>query len=273
MEPPILTLQTSIAAEQLQDRLRSWEPWRVRIDFSNGLSTKDFKRCIHFNQRPLRNFHVVEAAIPFAELSGSRILDIGCYVGYNSIYAATKYRLSCTSIDVVPKHLEISQFFSNLVAADTQFYMASAESFSRPEAFNVVLHFGTLYHLPNPVLSLRTTFDNLRPGGYLALETQVYDRSEDPNICYFMHLHNNDETNFWALSSSVLIKCLELVGFQNIRELYRVTPVDRLGQHIARIIVVARKPEGPSVRPYPLQEINETPFTSRIQGSSLPLRS
>ena len=34
---------------------------------------------------------------------------------------------------------------------------------------------GTLYHLPNPVLSLRTTFDNLRPGGYLALETQVYD--------------------------------------------------------------------------------------------------
>src|SRR5215471_6833938 len=136
MEPPILTLQTSIAAEQLQDRLRSWEPWRVRIDFSNGLSTKDFKRCIHFNQRPLRKFHAVEAAIPFAELSGGRILDIGCYVGYNSIYAATKYRLSCTGIDVVPKHLEISQFFSNLVAADTQFYIASAETFSRPEAFD-----------------------------------------------------------------------------------------------------------------------------------------
>jgi SAM-dependent methyltransferase len=261
MEPPILTLQTSVAAEQLQDRLRSWEPWRVRIDFSNGVSTKDFKRCIHFHQRPLRNFHIVEAAIPFAELTDGRILDIGCYVGYNSIYAATKYSISCTGIDVVPKHLEISEFFSNLVAADTQFYIASAETFSRPEAFDVVLHFGTLYHLPNPVLSLRTTFDNLRPGGYLALETQVYDHPEDPNICYFMHLRNNDETNFWALSSSVLVKCLELVGFQNIRELRRVTPVERLGQHMARTILVARKPENPPVRPYALQHIKETQLT------------
>src|ERR1700720_16816 len=62
-------------------------------------------------------------------------------------------------------------------------------------------------------LSLRTTFDNLRPGGYFALETQVYDHPEDANICYFMHMQNNDPTNFWALSSSVLTKCLELVGF------------------------------------------------------------
>lgn len=261
MEPPILTLQTSVPSEQIRDRLRCWEPWRVRIDFSNGVSTKDFKRCIPFNQRPLRKFHVVEAAIPFAELAGGRILDIGCYVGYNSIYAATKYGLSCTGIDVVQKHLEISQFFLNLVAANTEFYLASAETFSRPETFDVVLHFGTLYHLPNPVLSLRITFDNLRPGGYLALETQVYDYPDDPNICYFMHMHNNDETNFWALSSSVLVKCLELVGFQNIRELRRITPVDRLGQHMARTILVARKPESPSFRPYPLQHIEETRFT------------
>ena len=63
------------------------------------------------------------------------------------------------------------------------------------------LHFGTLYHLPNPVLSLQTTFDNLRSGGYLALETQVYDHPQDPNICYFMHMQNNDKTNFWALST------------------------------------------------------------------------
>ena len=47
---------------------------------------------------------------------------------------------------------------------------------------------------------------------------------------------------------------------RNIRELRRVTPVERLGQLMARTILVARKPETPSVRPYPLQEIKETPF-------------
>lgn len=120
-----------------------------------------------------------------------------------------------------------------------------------------MLHFGTLYHLPNPVLSLQTTFDNLRPGGYLALETQVYDRPGDPNICYFMHMQNNDPTNFWALSSSVLKKCLKLIGFQDIRELPKVVLPEGLPLHMARTILVARKPEKPVVRPYALRHISE----------------
>jgi SAM-dependent methyltransferase len=81
----------------------------------------------------------------------------------------------CTGIDIVPRHIEISRFLSEIAGVNAEFLIASAETFSRPEEFDVILHFGTLYHLPNPVLSLRTTFDNLRSGGYLALETQVYD--------------------------------------------------------------------------------------------------
>ncbi len=106
-----------------------------------------------------------------------------------------------------------------------------------------MLHFGTLYHLPNPLLSLKVTFDNLRPGGYLALETQIYDHPQDPNICYFMHMQNNDPTNFWALSTTVLTKCLELQGFREIRELLRVVPSSGLAQYMSRVIWVARKPE------------------------------
>ena len=52
---------------------------------------------------------------------------------------------------------------------------------------------------PSALLSLRQSFENLKPDGYLALETQVYDHPQDPNICYFMHMQNNDPTNFWAL--------------------------------------------------------------------------
>jgi hypothetical protein len=89
------------------------------------------------------------------------------------------------------------------------------------------------------------------------LETQVYDHPEDSNICYFMHMQNNDPTNFWALSSSVLTKSLELVGFRDMRELLRVVPIEGLTEHMARTILVAQKPERPSVRPYPLQHISE----------------
>lgn len=184
------------------------------------------------------------------------MLDVGCNAGYNCIYAAKKYGLFCTGIDVVPPYIESARFLAETAGINAKLFIASAETFSRPEEFDVALHFGTLYHLPNPVLSLRTTFDNLRPGGYLALETQVYDHPEDSNICYFMHMQNNDPTNFWAMSSSVLTKFLELVGFREIRQL-KLVPVEGLAKHMARIILVARKPERPSVRPYALQHIGE----------------
>jgi 2-polyprenyl-3-methyl-5-hydroxy-6-metoxy-1,4-benzoquinol methylase len=260
MKNGVLTLHTTLTPEALTEKLRHWEPWGHRIDFDNGVSTKDFKRRIPFSERPLDKFDVVEAAIPFGDISGGRLLDIGCNAGYNSVHAAVKYGACCTGIDIVPKHVEISRFLSELAGVNAQFFIASAETFNRPEEFDVVLHFGTLYHLPNPVLSLRATFDNLRPGGYLALETQVYDHPEDANICYFMHMQNNDPTNFWALSTSVLIKCLELMGFRAIQQL-KLVATEGLAKHMARIVLVARKPEKLSVRPYALQHINERDFS------------
>ncbi len=180
--------------------------------------------------------------IPFAELAGGRLLDVGCNAGYNSINAALNYQFSVTGVDIIPRHVEAARFLAALAGVACQFELASAETFSRPNEFDVVLHFGTLYHLPNPLLSLHRSFDNLKIGGYIALETQVYDHPQDPNICYFMYGQNNDQTNFWALSVPVLKKNLELTGFTDIQEVKRVAlPNTNETQNMARMIVVARK--------------------------------
>lgn len=242
MEKHVLNLQTTLAPEELRRRLKQWEPWSIRVDFNNGVSTKEFARRMPFSEQPLFKFSVAERAIPFAELKGGRLLDIGCNSGYNSVYASSQYHFSCVGVDVVPRHIEVSRFFSELAGTDSEFLIGSAETFSRPNEFDVVLHFGTLYHLKNPLLSLQASFENLKPGGYFALETQVYDHPDDPNICCFMHMQNNDKTNFWALSTSVLTKCLQLQGFAEIQELLKVVPGHTLGKHMARIILAARKP-------------------------------
>ncbi|MBL8350002.1 MAG: class I SAM-dependent methyltransferase [Burkholderiaceae bacterium] len=173
-----------------------------------------------FSETPLVRFALAERGIPFSQINGGRLLDIGCNSGYHSNHAASKYGFSCVGIDVSRRHIEVSTFLAGLANVDAQFLLASAETFSRPGQFDVARHFGTLYHLPDPAQSLQSTFDNLRPGGCLALETQVYDRPEDPNICYFMHLQNNDPTNFWALGTSVLHKTLELCGFREMHEMH-----------------------------------------------------
>jgi hypothetical protein len=95
--------------------------------------------------------------------------------------------------------------------------------------------------LPNPLLALKSTWQNLKPGGYLALETQCYEH-EDPNICYFMHMHNNDKSNFWALSTHVIETWLALQGFADIKIL-KTVKMDFLGPDMARVIMIAQKPE------------------------------
>jgi len=242
MEQDVLTLHTSLSPDALRNKLQLWAPWSHRVDFDNGVSTREFARRGLFSETPLRKFRCVAAIIPFHELRGGRLLDIGCNAGYNSINAALNYELSAVGIDVIRRHIEAARFFAATAGVSCEFELASAEIFSRPADFDVVLHFGTLYHLPNPLLSLWRSFENLKLGGYIAIETQVYDHSEDSNVCYFMHGHNNDDTNFWALSTSVLRKSLELIGFTEVQEVTKVVPSDgTLGQHMARIIVVARK--------------------------------
>jgi hypothetical protein len=41
-------------------------------------------------------------------------------------------------------------FWPCLAGASCEFEVGSAETFSRPSEFDVVIHFGTLYHLPSP---------------------------------------------------------------------------------------------------------------------------
>jgi SAM-dependent methyltransferase len=240
MEQDFLTLHTLLAPDELKERLRLWEPWSHRLDFDNGVSTLDCARRTPFSESPLRKFREVAVAVPFEEVASGRLLDIGCNAGYNSIHAALKYRFSVTGVDILPRHIEAARFLAALAGVSCEFELASAETFSRPGEFDVVLHFGTLYHLPNPLLSLWRTFENLKLGGYLALETQVYDDPEDPRACYFMYGQNNDETNFWALSTDVLKKNLELIGYADVQEVNKIN-LPKQKQHMARIIVVARK--------------------------------
>jgi len=243
MEDGFLTLHTTLASEELKQKLQRWKPWTHRFDFDNGVSTRNFANLTQFNERPLGKVALFAPGVPFAELAGGRLLDVGSNVGHNSIHAAVKYRFSTIGIDIHSRYIEASRFLAGVAGVSCEFELGSAETFSRPREFDVVLHFGTLYHLPNPLLALRQSFENLKPGGYLALETQVYDHPQDPNICYFMHMQNNDATNFWALSTHVLKKNLELIGFSDVREVKKII-MPTLAEHMARTHLVARRPVG-----------------------------
>jgi 2-polyprenyl-3-methyl-5-hydroxy-6-metoxy-1,4-benzoquinol methylase len=150
-----------------------------------------------------------------------------------------------TGLDVTQRHMEVARMLAEMAGVQdrAEFLLGDAETFSRPGYYDVVLHFGTLYHLPNPLLSLKTSFDNLKPGGWLALETQTYDNPEDPDLCKYVHMYNNDHTNFWSISEHVLRRYKTFIGFEDIQTLLKVRPPVLADlPHTHRILMVARKP-------------------------------
>ena len=84
-------MPTALAPEILKEKLKRWKPRSIQVDFNSGVSTKDLKRRNRFVEHPLGKFSVVETAIPLADISGGRLLDVGCNAGYNSIHVAAKY--------------------------------------------------------------------------------------------------------------------------------------------------------------------------------------
>ena len=53
-------MPTSLSPDELREKLRKWEPWMIRIDFTNGVSTSECKQLTPFAEYPLGKFGVVE---------------------------------------------------------------------------------------------------------------------------------------------------------------------------------------------------------------------
>jgi 2-polyprenyl-3-methyl-5-hydroxy-6-metoxy-1,4-benzoquinol methylase len=234
-----LRIDTDADPVETRLRLAEWQPWRVLIEFSNGLRTDEFEQEHPFSLSPLWKLGQFAGVIPFADLHD--VLDVGCNVGYNAIHLSRGYGARCLGIDVQQRHVDASAYLAELAGADCGFEVDHAEHVQRREGFDLVVHFGTLYHLPNPLNGLRAAWENLRTGGWLALETQTYDCPSDERLCYWIHGFNDDRSNFFALSTQAVRDALALLGFDAVSETRRdLTPVgDR--EHMYRVMLAARK--------------------------------
>ena len=189
-----------VPAVEASALLEQYAPWRMLLAFSSGPASDDGATFQPFNTIPLKKLQVV---LPHIKLPPAPdVLDIGFNCGYNSLYMASRYNARVTGLDVVARHKELSDDLAALLELDTEFLLADTESFVRPESYDLVLHFGTLYHLPNPLRSVENCARSLRSGGWFALETTRYVEKSDGGK--WIHGFNGDRTNFWALGTQVV---------------------------------------------------------------------
>jgi SAM-dependent methyltransferase len=231
---------TDLDAASLASRLNQWAPWRHQIIFSNGFSTGQLDRREFWTEQPLFKIGRFEREMDLGRVSGGRALDIGCNAGYNSLYIADKYGMTVTGVEMNRRLVEVGSFLRELSGVDgVEFVQADANFFCQTNAFDLVLHLGTLYHLRHPVPSLENCWKSLREGGYFLLETQVYE-DDDPLVCKCLLGATSDSSNWWALGRGAIKNLMEAIGFRNIQLVDDFRPA-QIGPKMSRLLFLAEK--------------------------------
>jgi SAM-dependent methyltransferase len=176
------------------------------------------------------------------DLTGRRVLDIGCWTGKTSLLLAAM-GAEATGVEEVHKYAATLGELCNAFGVDivhpkaaSLYDLGDPDLFDR---FDFCLFGGVLYHLSDPVVGLRHLYNTLREGGTLLLESAV-TRSAGRDLEYAGQGEIGRDpagANWFFPSPSTLVAMLEEVGYEPERSYLQIQP-DRPRD---RMFLVARK--------------------------------
>jgi tRNA (mo5U34)-methyltransferase len=223
------------AIEKLRAEMNALPDWYHRIDLGHGLVTpgRDYE--------PI--WSLCRAAMDQVDFRGKRVLDVGACDGQWSFEAERRGAAAVVAVDLFDYALERFLFCKRVLRSRvTPLYNVSvyrlADSLGRqlsPTApplepyankFDIVLFFGVLYHLRDPLRALAQVRSVVKNEGVVLLET-AYAHAEDRSVMLFhggaRKRFYNDPTTWWIPSESALIEMGET-------SLLRARVVSRLTQ-------------------------------------------
>lgn len=240
--PYDLFVPTTLPSDELRGRLREWAPWRYEVIFSNGVRTSEFERAPFFVENPVNKWHVFKDHIPEEALRDGKALDVGSNIGHYSIFLRSRFGMTVTGLESSRRNLEVANFILGLTSLDRIEYVeADASTWHEQGDFDLVLHLGTLDHLRHPLLALEHAAGMLKPGGYLALETQTLADEDEPFACRYVGESDPSTSLVWLLGHGALLRMLEEAGFDRVEVVLDWRRPELIGEDMSRFSVVARK--------------------------------
>ena len=166
----------------------------------------------------------VSSLIP-ENLEGKTVLDIGAADGFYSFLCESRGAKKVVAVDwmkfpgfsAAHKILNSKVEFQKLVVDDSTRGFTKLKSDigtinNIEEKFDIVLLFGVLYHLPNPIMILQKLFENT---DMLLIASHIID-SEELAMYYYPEgsLTTGDTTNWWVPTPSCLTDIGTRIGFE-----------------------------------------------------------
>lgn len=256
---------------ELEHKVAGIPFWFHSIDLAKGVVTPGLKSPEQ-HKRELTSLRI-------PDLRDKTVLDIGAWDGFYSFaaerlgaarvvaldhhvwcldrQAKNRYKADCKKKGIVQQHPKyIPELWRvNELPGKRGFDLAHTTLESRVEAvvcdfmetkleaigqFDVVLYLGVLYHMENPLESLRKVAQLTREVAIIETEAVAIGGHETRPLCeYFPPKAQlmDDPTNFWVPNAPALIGLCETAGFKRV-EVFTALPTPRKGK-IERYRLVA----------------------------------
>lgn len=143
--------------ETLKKERQFHDAWASTIDV-DGIRVNDyFEACT----APENRFIVQK----MGDVTGKRLLDLGCGAGENSIYFAKK-GAHCVAADYSEGMVEVAMKLAEINGVTIEGCTVNAMALDFPDnSFDIVYASNLLHHLPEPEKAIREMYRVLKPGG------------------------------------------------------------------------------------------------------------
>jgi tRNA (mo5U34)-methyltransferase len=210
----------------------------------------DEKKTIIYTPGKVDSYNHREFGIP-DDLAGKTVLDIGAWDGYFT-WTCEKLGADVTSIDTTREDggnwggTRGYEFCRKILDAKARL-IYPLSIYDLPDEmhnqFDLVLNFGVIYHLHNPMMALEKTFRATKPGGMAIFETAYDCRNSrwGASLWSLWPDHDEDPTNFFYPTIEGLKNALKIYGFIDCR-IHVIRTRRNYFQKAGRLVMIARKP-------------------------------
>ncbi|HLW75245.1 MAG TPA: methyltransferase domain-containing protein [Gammaproteobacteria bacterium] len=237
--------------QKLLDKVRRLGPWFHQIDVGEGVLT----RCVaplpgpQPMDHPLQRWNKIKDVLP-ADMSGIRVLDVGCSDGFFSIEMARRgaqvlsldaERSAVRRLRWLQRHLGIQGVCARtgdiyrldegiglterlrvlfhrslLKLRQVTLRESSSDLGYRPAQFDLVFMFALLYHLTDPLKGL----ERVAPlGGILCIETIAIDDELNSNLQLHVRMDGATDRPKWFPTTRCLKDMLRWAGYAHVVEI------------------------------------------------------
>ena len=252
---------------QIAEELSKYTYWYHKIKLSDEITTPGM------DLEPIwENIKMVRQHIPF---KGKDVLDIASFDGMFAFEAETLGAKNVIATDCLYKSFKNFLFCKQVLGSrvipyfnispydlterlDVYFDENYEDEKPNTRFFDIVQHFGLLYHLQNPMYSIAQARSVLKVGGHLIIETDLLLQETDSILLFngipsLSRVRDNSSV-WWAPTKTSLFEMLEANFFEVLEETYSEiefnVPVSKPGslhnekrldsRNIGRACVIAR---------------------------------